>query len=286
MPEIILPDSDGTVTTATIAAGGGVVVTRYTDAGALASGFGSGGSITVLAGENVVGISGLIERPGGGLLVSANAPGFPGSAWVIALTSGGALNPGWAPTAPQPGILAVAEQVWGLGTDGNAVVATGLRSVLRYLADGGPDATFAGGGRLDLSLSNISFEYGSLTVAANAYFIGGHIGPTAIAVAKVLRTGVLDPTFGAGGYAHGSTDDCVPLGSRVFVEATSIRVVGGMGNCGPAPIVANRFTLSGALDTSYGAGGQVRIETAAGLYVSQTQAYEAIAGACRPPASW
>ncbi len=144
----------------------------------------------------------------------------------------------------------------------------GLASATAWAADGDPDSTFGSGGTAAFQLGFGSYHPGSTAsavaeqpngklVAAGANENGG--GDFDLVVARLTRSGALDPSFGAGG----SID--VNLGDSsirdTFATAIAIQPDGKIVVAGDTydwkPFVL-RLNPTGALDGSFGSGGVVR----------------------------
>ena len=263
-------DSAGTVTLAGVNPLGGVVVSRFTGSGGPDTGFGSTGTVNVLGTEQVTSVTDTVEMPGGGLIIAVlDQTDFPTSGYLVALTSAGQLDESWAPGASTPGVLHLpGALIVSLAADGAAVVTAGYQNadeplpprIQRFTAAGAPDSTFSSDGVLELPMS---FEVGKLVAQPGAYFLTGSqptgmLGQRGMAALKVLASGSIDSSFGDDGIAVGNGHDCGNGAGNIFFAATTFTLAGGYG-CGSGPVLLNRFSLSGVLDTTYGTGGAVTI---------------------------
>ena len=248
----------------------GAVVWRFTDAGEPDTGFGDGGSVSIVDDSSTVTPIGLLDRPGGGLLVVFGISAASGAmeTRLVALTSSGAPDSSWAPGSPEPGVLVVPQNPKAVAADGDAVVlladtggTTPSGFLLRFTASGAPDAGFGSGGRSDLP-GNSQFLATALAVDAGAVFVVGTSRSPAgvLGLAKVLPNGFLDPTYGTGGIARGTIppppNACGSTGLRVAVQAGRGTVIGTRSGCGGA-LVIDRFAPTGALDPTFGAAGEL-----------------------------
>ena len=240
----------------------------------------------------------LLARPGGGYAISGQANWFDGASHsapaLIGLTETGALDPAWAAGSPvEPGVLPIDGGGSSFGAaqavlDGSSMVVSGSISdmggpvfvshprLVRVTAAGAVDATFGTDGHVDLPEG----FFGTLNVIGGAYYLSGSIydtdaGTSALAVAKVLSSG-LDPSFGSGGIATSApATTCETSADQVFVTGTFL-ITSGFG-CDGTPVYT-RFSLSGVLDTSYGDGGQVAVDRAFGSSVSGSLSFQQLDG--------
>ena len=182
-PGTVHVDAGGTVTLATIVAPQpGALVSRFTVTGDPDPGFGSGGTVSILDGQPSARAKAILDRPGGGVLVVLAATSAPVVTYLVALTSTGALDPTWAPGAPQPGVLVVPGGALAAGPDGDQVVVLShLDSpsradvVMRFTATGAIDTGFGSGGQF--VLPDIStFIARTMVVSDGAYLVGGTRG--------------------------------------------------------------------------------------------------------------
>ena len=109
----------------------------------------------------------------------------------------------------------------------------------------------------------------NLTVATDAYYIGGRagvgVGKGAPAIAKILKSGTVDSSFGTGGVATGPAGEFCGVGQymKVFIQASQLVAYGHGDVCNPDALVS-RFSLSGVLDSEYGDNGLVAVDRLAG----------------------
>ena len=146
-------DASGTVTV--VGSGPGITVSRFTSAGELDLGFGTGGSAVVPGSEQAQGYFGLLGRANGGYIVAYPIGPAPQTV-LVALTSTGAVDGTWAPGSPQPGVLTTPDYTRSVVADGNAVVLLANPDanspqgeyLRRLTPSGAPDPAFGTGGRL------------------------------------------------------------------------------------------------------------------------------------------
>ena len=150
--------------------------------------------------------------------------------------------------------------------NGSSVVADWERDaggfvVKRYQSDGQPDSGFGSGGRAEVPLTAPTTETGAaaargpggrITVAGGYRCIGNTCG--GFALARYLRNGRLDPSFGGDGRVV-TTGRGLGGGRALAVYPNGATIVGG-GSAGDDFALA-RFTPSGELDTTFGDQGAV-----------------------------
>jgi uncharacterized delta-60 repeat protein len=143
--------------------------------------------------------------------------------------------------------------VGGAGLGGDIVV-------LRYLADGTPDASFGGDGSVAVELTNASEARGvapqpdGRIVVVGSRFVP-HTG-NRLAVLRLLADGSLDPAFGVGGVVP--NDDTPSHATAVaLLPDGRIYVGGGTTVSNAASWLVIRYLADGSLDGAYGAGGTV-----------------------------
>lgn len=138
--------------------------------------------------------------------------------------------------------------------------------VLRYLADGTPDAGFGQGGAVitafgadnDRALAVAIQPDGKIVVGGETQ-AGASTTGVDFALARYLPHGQLDPGFGQGGKvvtavsASTGRDTIYALALPVVDGEQRILAVGGEGN-----FTAARYRADGSLDTSFGDGGRIR----------------------------
>jgi uncharacterized delta-60 repeat protein len=134
-------------------------------------------------------------------------------------------------------------------------------AVIRYLADGSLDNTFASGGRMIADLFGAADEATSAAVYADGRIlvaghltIGGSIGSGYLV--RLLANGSLDATFGSNGVLFAPFGETIGTYLRIRVLDDGRIVVAGYAGNGPYTTLGavGRLTANGALDTSFGAG--------------------------------
>jgi uncharacterized delta-60 repeat protein len=143
--------------------------------------------------------------------------------------------------------------------DGKVVVVGGDAGqrivVLRYLADGTPDASFGGDGSVILAIGTSADARGvALQPDGRIVIVGSEFVPfigNRVAVLRLLADGSLDPAFGVGGVVP---PDVTPsYAGAVAVLPDGRLYVGG----GAASWRVIRYLSDGSLDGTFGAGGIV-----------------------------
>jgi uncharacterized delta-60 repeat protein len=154
--------------------------------------------------------------------------------------------------------------------DGKLVIGGGTTTVtalVRFDTAGLLDASFGAGGTAFFSASG-SGRVTALTQQPDGKLIAAATTlPSAIAVLRFARDGVLDPSFGGGGLALVAAPARYGLATAVAVQGDGKIVVGGYGcsdeQCRfPEHAVVARLDADGSLDGGFGSGGRVSIETA------------------------
>ena len=143
-------------------------------------------------------------------------------------------------------------------------------SLERDNSDGTLDSTFGTGGvSAPLAAGLVPL---ALTEAPDAsYYVTGTNGQ-AVFLAHFLPNGTLDPNFGTAGILAGPTETCTPTGGLIMVSSTGAVYVLAVDTtsstaCTPSPAILLRF-VNGALDTTFGAKGEMRIDAVAAMHVS------------------
>jgi uncharacterized delta-60 repeat protein len=156
-------------------------------------------------------------------------------------------------------------------------------ALARYNADGTLDASFGKGGFVMAAPAGSFFnQANAVAVAADgSILVGGSTNITGndeFAVARFSSDGVLDTTFGTGGFAHAhftttSNDDA----NALAVQADGkIVLVGQRFASNNSDYGVMRFNTDGTLDTTFGTGGRVNFgRTATSFDVGQAVTIQA-----------
>ena len=197
---------------------------------------------------------------------------FGGRGWVVhdSAAGGGGDDFAWAISLDATGRILLAG--WSVSLSGDTDMA-----IWRYAATGSLDSTFgnggvvvhdsAAGGGLDDRGQGIALDAtGRILVAGCSTNVAGNLD---MVVWRLQPTGSLDTAFGAAGVAvhdgaaGGNTED---RGDGILVSPSGRILVAGFsrGPGGDKDMVIWGYTDNGTLDTSFGAGGVVVHDDAAG----------------------
>lgn len=171
---------------------------------------------------------------------------------------------------PTSAALAVAVQSDGKILLGGATNgSSGSFAVVRLLANGTPDPTFANNGLSERSVAgNINPEIHALALQADGRIVGaGQIRFTGqefdIAVLRYLSDGGADPTFGDGGLVTTDFSARADKANSVVVQPDGRILVAGQ-SLGAASSSSDfalvRYKSDGSLDTTFGNGGKVLVD--------------------------
>ena len=278
-----------------------MAVTRFGADGALDTGFGTAGvaSVNVARGGKTVELarSVVVQRDGkvvvtGPVEHDPAATGDEAKDTDIALArfdERGVLDPGFGTggvvrldlsAGVAEGSAFRGDTVWGLvGLTGDRLLVVGSQvapgrtdadfAVVRLRADGSRDATFgrdgvalvsAAPGVSEVPKTAVELADGKVVVAGYAS-VSGVVSPVLF---RLTADGALDPAFGEGGVAVrpvlGNVGEAYSI-----VRAGNRFVTTGYGKDtaeAKVDLIANGFTLDGALDRSFGTGGLARVDVA------------------------
>ncbi|TXH48387.1 MAG: hypothetical protein E6Q97_24920, partial [Desulfurellales bacterium] len=190
-------------------------VVRYTSAGALDTGFGTGGKKQVSVGTND-GATGIAIQSDGKIVVTGYAQvSTPDYDWcAIRLTSAGALDTGF-------------------GSSGIAIIDTGTGN------ENGDGIA-------------VALQSDGSVILAGLLKPGG---TESLGVARLTSAGALDTSFGSSGFVTSGVSGGYVLGSAVIVDGSDRVLVCGWGDDGSGLWRAVRLTAAGAFDASFGTGG-------------------------------
>ena len=261
---------------ATNASGGtDFAMARYTTAGVLDTGFGTGGKVTTdFAGKNDFGSS-LALQPDGKIIVAGYTINATDNAnFALArYTASGVLDTGFGTGGKVTTGFGTGNAVGfgvALQADGKILVTgySDLNSTIsfalaRYTASGAQDAGFGTGGRVTTSFGDGSVGYsvavqpdGKIVVAGASTSSSGNYS---FSLARYSAGGILDPGFGNGGKVMTSVFGRLEPRRSVAIQGDGKIVVAGnstaISNSGNLALM--RYTASGALDTAFGIGGTV-----------------------------
>ena len=248
------------------------MLVRYTRAGLLDAGFGSGGKVLTTLGGTVDGAFAVaLQRDG--KIVAAGSSGDTESARIalVRYSKSGQLDTSFGSGGKVMTALATIDRASAVMVqpDGKIVVAGesynyGKNSydfaLVRYTANGKLDTSFGAGGKVLTSFGAKSGEraYGAVLQRDGKIVAVGYsnaYGGEDVAVARYTEAGRLDANFGRGGKV---VTDLGGGGDKAWAVALQrdgkIVVAGNKGIFGG---VLLRYMTSGKLDPSFGRGGKV-----------------------------
>jgi uncharacterized delta-60 repeat protein len=265
-----------------------VAVLRYLSSGRLDTTFGGTGEVVTHLGgpKSYNGVAGVAVDSTGRILILMNAGVRTNHPVLLRYLPDGTLDPGFGTGGKvrlPPGPYYGQSLVW--LPDGRIVLA-GIRNAIsqtdagdvfveRLMPDGTPDGSFGTGGSVTTDVGGLFNVSASVHVlpddrilaAGSSYFA---CGPPPrgckdkLTLIQYLPDGELDSGFGTGGTVLLTTGRQFFEGSALqsngdLVVATSASF-GAIG-CGRTEASLYRFLPSGALDTAFGHGGRVQLET-------------------------
>ncbi|MBE7495933.1 MAG: cadherin-like beta sandwich domain-containing protein [Verrucomicrobiaceae bacterium] len=246
---------------------------RYTTSGLLDTSFGSGGKVTTTIGvSNDVGHSVVVQNDGKIVVAGYSWNGSNNDFALVRYTDTGALDTnfgssgkvttpigidndlGFSISIQSDGKLLVAGYSWNGSNDDFALV--------RYNTDGGLDTSFGSGGKVTTPIGGSNDVGHSLLVRSDGHILvaGASFNGSNHDFAMVCytATGALDASFGSGGKV------ITPIGTgteEVYGMAAQVdgKIVlsGCSWNGSNYDFALVRYTATGSLDTSFGAGGKV-----------------------------
>lgn len=246
-----------------------ILLVRFEPDGTLDPTFGTGGVVTTNVGSATDEAMALLQDHEDRVLVAGyTTQGTTAHFATLRYDADGALDAGFGDGGIVSTALSslggaaydVAEQADGrLVVSGAAAVVTGTESVaVRYLADGSLDATFGSAGVVRADLGGPEGGACAVVVQDDGDVVLAGSGQGSIAVLRYDATGVLDPTFGAGGVAITSAGSSADEAAALLVQSDGKLVAAGHTVAGGNAILAlARYDSDGALDPTFGTGGLV-----------------------------
>ncbi|WP_158628711.1 hypothetical protein [Dyella choica] len=153
-----------------------------------------------------------------------------------------------------------------LQADGKIVVAgtscpnfNSIRNftIYRYNPDGSLDATFGSSGKATVNFSAGASEACAVAVQGGLIWVAGYAGSD-IALARLTSSGTLDYSFGNGsGTVTSAVGTSSAFANSLVIQADGKPVLAGYASNGGTVFALARYTTTGALDTTFGAGGEV-----------------------------
>ena len=253
---------------------GNFVLARYTTEGILDTSFGSGGNVTTHLGTKTAFAYSVAVQSDGKILLAGQkldvVPGQPNMSdyyfVLVRYTAAGALDTGFGnggtvtpfgPSRSENAGRSIAVQ-----SDGKIVVAgdsyNGTNSdfaLVRYTAAGALDASFGNGGKVTTAIGSGDDRGNSVALQSDGKIVVAGYSSTDFALVRYTAAGALDTSFGSGGKVTSAIgpDD----GYSVTVQNDGKIIVAGDSATGRVKFALVRCTATGALDTSFGSGGQV-----------------------------
>jgi uncharacterized delta-60 repeat protein len=250
---------------------------RYTPTGTLDPSFGSAGKvITTLTGSDEI-AAGAVLQPDGKIIVAGSISVSLGyDITLVRYTDSGAIDTSFGSSGRV--ITSIGNSYdtatsIALQSDGNIIVGGGKLNpgigndfaALRYTSTGTLDTTFGVGGIVVVALSAggpdlvnaITLQQDGRIILAGFAQVNGN---TDFAIVRLTATGNLDPTFGTGGIVFTPVGPSLDYARGVAVQPDGKIVVAGTGDFPPnysADFAIARYTITGALDSSFGTAGIV-----------------------------
>jgi uncharacterized delta-60 repeat protein len=137
----------------------------------------------------------------------------------------------------------------------------------RYLSNGTIDTTFGVGGRVQTDFGDQNFDRARSAalqpdgrIVAAGFAISQNGGVQNFAVARYTSNGILDTTFSGDGKTQIDFGNCCQSATKVLLQSDGkIVVVGGSnGESSEDDFLLARLSRRGALDSTFGVGGEVR----------------------------
>ena len=255
--------------------GSDVALARFNANGTLDSSFGDSGWVTLDLGGDSEAATGLIQQPGGDLVIAgySNSPGSHRTVFARFSPDGlldstfGSGGTTWIDVGDGSENWAndLAQQQDGKLVAGGAVYGPGLRfdmGIVRVTANGIPDVSFDGDGLLFVDFDDLGEQARSVAIQPDGAIVAaGYTVPVSdgyfkLALLRVRGDGSLDGTFGTGGRS------VIDLGTQADLSSIVVQTDGKLAATGslltpyfyPDTILA-RFEANGALDTNFGNGG-------------------------------
>ena len=252
-----------------------VVVARFRTDGALDAGFGNGGFTSLPLGPSSVPmVSRIVEQPDGKIVLGGSLakPGSDGGGFLFRLTEAGTLDPSFGAAGSVAGSFGALSAVASLAlqADGKIVVVgsvtvSGLPGLglVRYLANGTPDAGFGKGGLVTTKVDQ-GASGADLAIDASGRIVAVGTGPCkCFAVARYLPDGTPDPAFNSR-TPQTTVIDAGAIAHAVVLQGDGKLVVAGQYLAArddpsiPVQLAVARYVPDGPLDPSFGTGGIVR----------------------------
>lgn len=241
----------------------GIALARFQADGSLDTTFGGDGMVESPVPSLFYSSANAVALQGDGKIVVAGSTAFAFEAHIVVLRylADGTLDAGFGTGGIVTTEFGNQEYPMDLviQPDGKIVVVGGDAGqrivVLRYLADGTPDASFGGDGNVTLAIgTSAEARDAALQPDGRIVVVGSQFVPfvgTHAVVVRLLADGSLDPAFGVGGVVH----DAPPSSATAVALLPDGRMyVGGVGS---SSWRVHRYLADGSLDGTFGSGGIV-----------------------------
>jgi len=238
---------------------GDAFILRYDVAGALDPTFGAGGAVLHQTASDAYAVGVAVQPDGKLVLASYECPAATCN--VVLLRYGADGSPdatfGTDGQVTYPNSEVVSDIVSGIAVDGaGRLLVQGSADLRRLASDGSLDATFGAGGVVEGNATTFALAPGGEIARARIVQDAVDGSLRDVAVERRLPGGALDTSFGVAGLAtwRGSGTEEAPA---VAIAANGSVTVAGTTRDGNPLAHLLRFAPSGALDPSFGTGGEV-----------------------------
>jgi uncharacterized delta-60 repeat protein len=269
-----------------------VLIARFTPTGSIDTTFGTGGTgQTIFAGNGEANPRDLVARPGGGYFVPGQgfaAVTSESDSMVVAFNAAGQLDTtfnGTGFTMTDVGHRPAVANASALQSDGKLVAvgrictpnicSTGPNSldksvVVRYLASGALDTSFGTGGSVTITGM---FNATAIAIDSSQRIVVGGVGLStfnggpkpSMAFARLTSSGTMDSAFNGGSTLVVQANNADEEVAAIALQGSG-RIVGA-GFVKPSAWKDSAFvgiTSAGALDTTFGSGGETIVPTSTG----------------------
>jgi uncharacterized delta-60 repeat protein len=262
-------------------------IARYNSDGTLDKTFGVGGKVQTDFPNLAAVASSVVVQPDGKIVVAGGA--FPlftflGDFKVVRYNSDGSLDTSFGDGGVVTTTFPEGSYAFDVALqDDGKIIAAGTVFVdfnpgessntdfalARYNPDGTPDATFGNGGQVSTDFLGLEDDSFSILIQPDGKIVavGSANDPATFydfAAVRYLNNGTIDATFGDAGKVHTDLGDqnfdrarsaALQPDGRIVAAGFAISQNGGVQN-----FAVTRYTASGVLDTSFGAGGVTQID--------------------------
>lgn len=215
--------------------------------GSLDPTFGTDGVVTTAS----IGTGGQVALQADGKILLAHARGASTDLVVARYDATGTLDPSWGGTGEISGPSGTPDALV-VQPDGQVLVLS-AGMIRRYTTTGAPSPTWGVGGVVALPVTHdpgVARPRHPLAVQPDGRVVVGGSSAGSFAVARLLSDGTLDASFGGTGLV--TTPIASPEAVAVLVQGDGAIVAAGEDGAGLQIV---RYTATGALDETFGAGG-------------------------------